>query len=95
MTAMTWRQWIRTVEIVPALGSADPASIELQVDALLRTGCRVFHLRAGEDLDAGGITHESVRELYDAGARVMVVGAAIFEREDLPRPYRRLVQALA
>jgi pentose-5-phosphate-3-epimerase len=36
-----------------------------------------------------------VRELYGAGARVLVVGAAIFEREDLPRAYRRLVQALA
>jgi hypothetical protein len=42
MAAMTWRQWIRTVEIVPA-------------------------------------------------AR----GTAIFEREDLPRAYRRMVQALA
>jgi ribulose-phosphate 3-epimerase len=215
MAAMTWRQWIRTVEIVPALGSADPAAIELQVDALLRTGCRVFHVHADGDLDralaiarlvgpalrrydgvlevqvdadpepavfaavaeaggssvtfpleaagdveaalasargfglqtgvayspetdpveaaqrsagadlvrcpgsspfeqlrdvrflarslpegtaievGGGITHESVRELYDAGARVLVVGTAIFEREDLPRAYRRLVQALA
>jgi pentose-5-phosphate-3-epimerase len=44
---------------------------------------------------AGGIDHGNVRELYDAGARVLVVGHAIFEREDLPRAYRRLVQALA
>ncbi len=43
----------------------------------------------------GGITHDNVRELYDAGARLLVVGTAIFEREDLPRAYRRLVQALA
>ena len=215
MAAMTWRQWIRTVEIVPALGSADPAAIDMQVEALLRTGCRIFHLRAREDLDralatarlvgpalrrydgvldvqvdadpesgvfaavaeaggssvtfplestgdvgaalaaarafglptgiaysletdpvevaersagadlvrcpgrdsfeqlrdvrllarslpegtaievGGGITHDNVRELYEAGARVLVVGKAIFEREDLPRAYRRLVQALA
>jgi len=212
---MSWRQWIRTVEIAPALGSADRATVEHQVDALLRTGCRVFHLRerdelggalamgsllrpvlrrydgildvqvdtpasphvfaavaeaggnsvtfhletagdvgtalaaaraaglaagiayaegtdpveaaeraAGADLVrcpvhnqferlrevkllarslpedttiqvGGGITHDNVRELYDAGARVLVVGTAIFEREDLPRAYRRLVQALA
>ena len=49
---MNWRQWIRTVEIVPALGSAHRATVEGQVDALLRTGCRVFHLRSREDLDA-------------------------------------------
>jgi ribulose-phosphate 3-epimerase len=212
---MSWRRWIRTVEVVPALTSADPLTLEHQVDALLRTGCRVFHLRSREDLGAaldtarllepmlrrydgileiqvdsapsaavfsavagagaksvtfpleeaddastafdvarefglaagvayaagtdpveaagraagadlvrcpgrdqfeqlrsvallsrtlpegttiqvgGGITHENVRELYDAGARLLVVGTAIFEREDLPRAYRRLVQALA
>jgi pentose-5-phosphate-3-epimerase len=212
---MSWRQWIRTVEVVPALRSADPVSMEVQVDALLRTGCRVFHLHSGDELEpaldtarrlapllrrydgvldvqidapaspvvfaavaeaggssvtfpletagdvgaaiaaahesglaagvayepgidpseaaelaagvdlvrcpaadtfdqlrevrllsrglpegtaiqvAGRITHDNVRELFDAGARVLVVGAAIFEREDLPRAYRRLVQALA
>ena len=76
---MSWRQWIRTVEIAPALVSADPVTMESQVDALPRTGCRVYN----------------VREFYEAGARVLVVGAAIFEREALPRAYRRLVQALA
>jgi pentose-5-phosphate-3-epimerase len=54
------------------------------------------NLPAGTTIQVGGgITHDSVRELYDAGARVLVVGAAIFDREDLPRAYRRLVQALA
>jgi ribulose-phosphate 3-epimerase len=43
----------------------------------------------------GGVTNENVRELYDAGATLIVAGSAIFEREDLPRAYRRLVQALA
>ena len=28
---MSWRQWIRTVEIAPALGSADPVTMESQV----------------------------------------------------------------
>jgi pentose-5-phosphate-3-epimerase len=43
----------------------------------------------------GGINHENARDLYEAGARVFLVRTAIFEREDLPRSYRRLVQAFA
>jgi len=43
----------------------------------------------------GGIDNDNVRAVYDAGATLMVAGSAIFGREDLPRAYRRLVQALA
>jgi ribulose-phosphate 3-epimerase len=43
----------------------------------------------------GGIDNENVRSVYDAGATLIVSGTAIFHREDLPRAYRRLVQALA
>lgn len=43
----------------------------------------------------GGIDNENVRTAYDAGATLLVAGSAIFSREDLPRSYRRLVQALA
>ena len=43
----------------------------------------------------GGIDNENVRSVYDAGATLIVTGTAIFHREDLPRAYRRLVQALA
>ena len=43
----------------------------------------------------GGITHENLRSVYHAGADLLVTGTAIFEREDLPRTYRRLVQSLA
>ncbi len=43
----------------------------------------------------GGIDNETVRPAYDAGATLLVAGSAIFGREDLPRSYRRLVQALA
>jgi ribulose-phosphate 3-epimerase len=43
----------------------------------------------------GGVSQENVREIYDAGATLLVAGSAIFSREDLPRAYRRLVQALA
>lgn len=43
----------------------------------------------------GGVDNDNVRAVYDAGARLIVAGSSIFHREDLPRSYRRLVQALA
>jgi ribulose-phosphate 3-epimerase len=43
----------------------------------------------------GGVGPDNVRELYLSGARLLVAGTSIFAREDLPRAYRRLVQALA
>jgi ribulose-phosphate 3-epimerase len=43
----------------------------------------------------GGMDNDNVRSVYDAGATLLVAGNSIFAREDLPRSYRRLVQALA
>lgn len=43
----------------------------------------------------GGVNQDNVRAVHDAGADLLVVGSGIFAREDLPRAYRRLVQALA
>jgi len=43
----------------------------------------------------GGVDSDNVRSIYDAGATLIVAGSSIFHREDLPRAYRRLVQALA
>ncbi len=43
----------------------------------------------------GGVNQDNVRQVRDAGADLLVVGSGIFERKDLPRAYRRLVQALA
>ncbi|HUJ55029.1 MAG TPA: ribulose-phosphate 3-epimerase [Gaiellaceae bacterium] len=43
----------------------------------------------------GGIDHENIKAVHDAGATLLVAGSAIFKREDLPRAYRRLVQTLA
>ena len=42
----------------------------------------------------GGIHEENIRAARDAGANLLVSASAIFSREDLPRAYRRLVQAL-
>jgi ribulose-phosphate 3-epimerase len=43
----------------------------------------------------GGVGPENIRPLMEAGATLYVAATAIFGREDLPRAYRRLVQALA
>jgi ribulose-phosphate 3-epimerase len=43
----------------------------------------------------GGIGWQNVRAVHEAGADLIVAGSAIFGREDLPRTYRRLIQALA
>jgi ribulose-phosphate 3-epimerase len=43
----------------------------------------------------GGIGKDNIRNVHLAGADLLVAGSAIFAREDLPRAYRRLVQALA
>ena len=60
---------------------------------------RITKLRGlvpGKPIQAdGGIGPDNVREVYDAGATLLVAGTSIFQREDLPRAYRRLVQELA
>jgi ribulose-phosphate 3-epimerase len=61
---------------------------------------RIEKLRAALPPDVyvqvdGGVDNDNVRPIYDAGATLIVAGTAIFGREDLPRSYRRLVQALA
>ena len=43
----------------------------------------------------GGINHDNAGVVHGAGATLLVAGSSIFEREDLPRTYRRLVQTLA
>ena len=43
----------------------------------------------------GGVNQDNAKQVRDAGADLLVVGSGIFERDDLPRAYRRLVQALA
>jgi ribulose-phosphate 3-epimerase len=42
----------------------------------------------------GGINQDNIRSVHEAGATLLVAASAIFAREDLPRAYRRLVQAL-
>jgi len=59
---------------------------------------RIERLRALVDCYVqvdGGVNQDNVKGVHDAGADLLVVGSGIFAREDLPRSYRRLVQALA
>jgi ribulose-phosphate 3-epimerase len=61
---------------------------------------RVRRLRAALPADVvvqvdGGVGPDNIRGLYAEGVCSLVAGSAIFGREDLPRAYRRLVQALA
>jgi ribulose-phosphate 3-epimerase len=74
---VSWQDWIRTVEIEPSLYAADFAHLGAQVDALLRTGARVFHFDVGdghfvEPITMGPIVLQSIAPLIHA-----VDGAAI------------------
>ncbi|HEY3105562.1 MAG TPA: ribulose-phosphate 3-epimerase [Gaiellaceae bacterium] len=42
----------------------------------------------------GGITAENIGDVRKVGADLIVAGSAIFDMEDLPRAYRRLVKAV-
>jgi ribulose-phosphate 3-epimerase len=66
-----WREWIRTVEIEPSLYAADFADLGRQVNALLRSGARVFHFDVGdghfvEPITIGPIVLEKVAPLVHA-----------------------------
>jgi ribulose-phosphate 3-epimerase len=45
---VTWREWVRRVEIEPSLYAADFANLGAQVDQLLDAGARVFHFDVGD-----------------------------------------------
>lgn len=67
---------------------------ELRADAYERIA-RTRELVDGFVQADGGVKPDNVRAVHDAGADLLVVGTGIFGFEDLPRAYRRLVQALA
>jgi ribulose-phosphate 3-epimerase len=52
-----------------------------------------LHERVAVQVD-GGITQDNVRDVYEAGAELIVAGSSIFAREDLNRAYLRLVREL-
>jgi ribulose-phosphate 3-epimerase len=46
--AVTWRDWVRTVEVEPSLYAADFANLGEQIRSLLNAGARVFHFDVGD-----------------------------------------------
>ena len=45
---MSWKDWIRTIEVEPSLYAADFSRLGEQVEVLLRTEVRVFHFDVGD-----------------------------------------------
>ncbi|HXK14885.1 MAG TPA: ribulose-phosphate 3-epimerase [Gaiellaceae bacterium] len=45
---MPWRDWIRTIEVEPSIYGADFSILGDQLEALLRSECRVFHFDTGD-----------------------------------------------
>ncbi|MDE3025669.1 MAG: ribulose-phosphate 3-epimerase, partial [Acidobacteriota bacterium] len=68
---MSWRDWVRTVEIEPSLYAADFAHLGEQVEILLRAGVRVFHFDVGdghfvEPITTGPIVLQSIAPMIHA-----------------------------
>jgi ribulose-phosphate 3-epimerase len=45
---VSWRDWVRTVEIEPSLYAADFSRLGEQIGTLLRAGARIFHFDVGD-----------------------------------------------
>jgi ribulose-phosphate 3-epimerase len=73
---MSWREWIRTVEVEPSLYAADFARLGDQVEALLHAGCRIFHFDVGdghfvEPITMGPVVLASIAPLvHQAGGKL-------------------------
>jgi hypothetical protein len=46
--AVSWRDWVRTVEIEPSLYAADFWRLGSQIEHLLNAGARIFHFDIGD-----------------------------------------------
>ena len=70
---MPWSEWIRTVEIEPSIYAADFAHLGEQLEALLRSECRIFHFDVGdghfvEPVTIGPVVLESIApRVHEAG----------------------------
>jgi ribulose-phosphate 3-epimerase len=73
---MSWRDWVRTVEVEPSLYAADFANLGVQIDSLLAAGARIFHFDVGdghfiEPITMGPIVLESISERIHAQGGVV------------------------
>jgi pentose-5-phosphate-3-epimerase len=96
LAGVAFGAWVPEEEAAAAASSADLLVCVGDGDTMVARVRRLAALLPPSVTIAveGEITYENARSLYLAGARLLVAERTIFEREDLPRAYRRLVQAL-
>jgi ribulose-phosphate 3-epimerase len=68
IAAMSWHEWIRTVEVEPSIYAADFLNLGAQLEDLLRAGTKVFHFDVGDGhfvppVTIGPIVLESISPL--------------------------------
>jgi ribulose-phosphate 3-epimerase len=73
---MSWREWVRTVEVEPSLYAADFARLGEQIELLLRGEARIFHFDVGdghfvEPVTIGPVVLESIGPLVHEGGGVL------------------------
>jgi ribulose-phosphate 3-epimerase len=73
---VSWREWIRTVEVEPSLYAADFGHLGEQIDTLLRAECRIFHFDVGdghfvEPITMGPIVLQSIAPLVRKAGGVL------------------------
>ena len=73
---MSWREWIRTVEVEPSLYAADFSRLGEQIDTLLRAECRIFHFDVGdghfvEPITIGPVVLESIAPLVHKAGGIL------------------------
>jgi ribulose-phosphate 3-epimerase len=87
--SVSWDEWIRTVEVEPALHAADGARIADQVEILLRAGARVFHFDLGEG-EFGAAVSGGASVLQAIAPAIHRAGGSIDCHVTLDEPEREL-----
>lgn len=92
------REWLPKVDLVLVMsvepGFGGQSFIEGSLDKVceLRSLCRELGLDTVIEVD-GGISSRNARELFDAGAEVLVAGSAVFKAADPEAEIRRILEA--
>ena len=73
---MSWRKWVRSVEVEPSLYAADFARLGEQIEILLRAECRIFHFDVGDGhfvkpITIGPIVLESIAPLVHKAGGIL------------------------
>ncbi len=73
---MTWRDWIRGVEVEPSLYAADFLRLGEQIETLIAAGARIFHVDVGDGrfippVTMGPVVVQAIAPpVHDAGGRI-------------------------